>query len=331
MGGVAADTADLRHGKLDRSIIPSCEASSFRDGFNRQHFGFQHHLVNHPSFAVPRLLELYERIQASGQGSALVAWEADQGSPGRKYSQLRKLENIQEAAREIAEGCSLLRLAGAQELDPRYREIHDGILDQASALSGVPLRQKLTWSSMAILLSSPGAVTPYHIDHQSNLLFQIQGEKDIWLFDPMDRNVLTEDEVERYYVGSVNAADYREASQQAARRYRLTSGLGIHNPSLGPHWVKNGPNVSVSVSLNFSLTELEARARVYQTNRYLRRLGFTPRPPGHSFLRDRLKSEAMKLVSKRHPRNLDELLDSMPRRVAGRLREASARSRSAPM
>jgi len=327
-GPVAHSTA-LSEGKPWQSIFPPTQAASFALGLNQRHFAFRHYLANHPLFAVPQLLELHERILARGERGGLAAWEA-QLSPSKKYGQLPKQEDIRKAAWGISEGRSLLRLSGAHEFDPRYKEIHDRILDEAGVLSEFPLRQKVTWSSMTILLSSPGVITPYHIDHQSNLLFQIQGEKDIWLFDPKDRSVLTEDEVERYYAGSVNAAEYREAVQPAAHRYQLKPGLGVHNPSLGPHWVKNGPCVSVSVSLNFSLGELEARARVYQMNRYLRRLGFSPRPPGHSILRDRLKSEMMKLMSKRHSKNLDELLDSMPRRFAGRLRAASARSRAAP-
>lgn len=311
-------------------FFPPTQVASFAVELNRHHFAFQHYLAGHPLFAIPQLLELHERILASGKRGGLAAWEAAQRSPGQKYGQLPKQEDIGEAVSKISEGRSLLRLSGAHEFDPRYEEIHHRILDEAGMLFGFALREKVTWSSMMILLSSPGVITPYHIDHQSNLLFQIQGEKDLWLFDHEDRTVLTDDEVERYYAGSVNAADYREALQPAAHRYRLTPGFGAHNPSLGPHWVKNGPSVSVSVSLNFSLGELEARARVYQMNRYLRRLGFSPRPPQHSVLRDRLKSETMKLLSKRHPKNLEELLDSMPRRFAGRFRAASARARAAP-
>ena len=328
VGGLDRSSGALADGRPDEGIFPSTQAALFGSALNRRHFGFQHRLTNDPLFAIPQLLELHERIMASGQRGGLAGWDAVQPSPGHKFGQLPKRENVQEAAREISKGRSLLRLSGAHEFDPRYKEIHDRILDEAGALAGFPLRRKITWSSMTILLSSPGIITPYHIDHQSNLLLQIQGEKDIWLFDPKDRRVLTEDEIERYYAGSVNAAEYREALQPAAHHYRLAPGLAVHNPSLGPHWVRNGPGVSVSVSVNFSLGKLEARARVYQMNRYLRRIGFSPRPPERSFLDDCLKSETMKLMSRRHPKNLEELLDSMPRRIAARFRAASARSRA---
>ncbi len=130
---------------------------------------------------------------------------------------------------------------------------------------------------MTILLSSPGIITPYHIDHESNLLFQIAGKKEVWLFDPRDPRVLREEEIESFYVGNINAADFRTAAQPLGTLYRLTPGLALHNPPLGPHWVQNGNGVSVSVSLNFSLRSSEPRARVYQMNYYLRRLGWHPR------------------------------------------------------
>ena len=45
----------------------------------------------------------------------------------------------------------------------------------------------------------------------------------------------------------------------------------MHHPPLAPHWVKNGDNVSVSVSVSFCIRSLDHRAKVYQANRLLRR------------------------------------------------------------
>jgi hypothetical protein len=150
-------------------------------------------------------------------------------------------------------------------------------------------------------------------------LFQIRGTKDIWLFDPADRRILSEQEIERYYAGNVHAADFREEMQDTARSYRLTPGLGVHNPPLAPHWVRNGTDISVSLSLNFSLRRLESRARVYQANHYLRRLGIRPLPPERSALVDWLKSKSFRAMAGPAPRSLDELLKPGPRRIAARL------------
>ena len=218
----------------------------------------------------------------------------------------------------IETGSSWLKLSFVQEYDPQYRD-YDQILEDAVDCSGLPLRQALRWSSMTILISSPGIITPYHIDHESNLLFQIAGEKEVWLFDPRDVRALREDEIENFYVGNVNAADFRLAAQPLGFLYRLAPGVALHNPPLGPHWVRNGNGVSVSVSLNFSLRSSEQRARVYQMNYYLRRLGWHPSPPSGSRFRDWIKGSAMRIGAVARPRNLDQLLQPGPRRLWRRL------------
>jgi Cupin-like domain len=316
---------------------PACEvfapdeAQRFREEFNKRHYSFRHNLGNHPLFAIPRLVELAERMIKDGHPGRFVAFRATRQSARTKFSQLSIEESLAEKIRRISEGESWLKLAFAQEADPAFGRLHQRIIDEAAALCDYPLRQELGWSSMTILVSSPGVVTPYHIDHESNFLFQIQGEKEIWLFDPTDRRVLSEQEIERYYAGNVHAADYHEGMQFAGNAYRLTPGTGVHNPPLAPHWVKNGENVSVSVSLNFSLLTLETRARVYQANHYIRRLGIRPLPPERSPVRDRLKSRVTTLFTRARPANLDELLHSGAPYIAGRLHtKLSGKPRASP-
>jgi hypothetical protein len=170
------------------------------------------------------------------------------------------------------------------------------------------------------MVSSPTVVTPYHIDHESNLLFQIAGEKDIWLFDANDSRVLADEEIERFYIGNIHAASFRPDAEPLGRRFHLSPGRGVYNPPLGPHWVKNGGAVSVSVSLNFSLRPSERDARVYQMNHYLRRMGGHPRRPGNTRAVDWMKGAAMRIGAVGRPRNLDELLQPGPRRLWKRLR-----------
>ena len=74
-----------------------------------------------------------------------------------------------------------------------------------------------------MFVASPNIVTPYHIDHEMNFLFQIAGEKDVCLFDPSDRELLPEEEIERFYFGEVTGLPYPEHLQQRGRTFRLTS------------------------------------------------------------------------------------------------------------
>src|SRR5206468_9828879 len=226
--------------QLDANVIDPSAAESFRKALNGAHFSFQHRLDHHPLFSMPKLIELAGQIVANRNMSHYVGVSAVRDSPGRKFSELNRLENLPERLRRIKDGESWVRLSFAQEYDSGYRAVHDRIIDEAAEYSGISLHQQIGWSSMTIMVSSPKIVTPYHIDHESNLLFQIEGEKEVWLFDPSDRRVLTEQEIERFYVGNVQAAEYRPGAQSAGTMYRLKPGHAVHNPPLGPHWVQNG-------------------------------------------------------------------------------------------
>jgi hypothetical protein len=180
-------------------------------------------------------------------------------------------------------------------------------------------------------------VTPYHIDHESNFLAQISGEKDIWLYDQTDRSLLSEVEIEQFYGGDFEAARRREGALGVGTGYRLIPGKVVHHPPLAPHRVANGDNVSVSASFGFCLHPLDLRARVYQANYLLRRFGLRPTPPGRSALRDGIKMAGLGMLSKSNPVDPDEIVMSAltrlraPRRlvknIVGRVRGARSQAK----
>ena len=71
--------------------------------------------------------------------------------------------------------------------------------------------------------------------------------------------------------------------------FTLEPGEAIHIPTHGGHWVRNGEQISISLSLNFEFPPWIHRD-VYRANNYLRRLGLAPRPPGTSPALDRMKA-----------------------------------------
>jgi hypothetical protein len=292
-------------------LIVESQPRQFRDELNRSHFLFVHRLAAHALFETPRLVKLCERMKPK----QVAVYEASAGSPRARPREFTGDWNPAALIAALAKGTTRLRLSGVQAHDEEYRSLLEQILEEVDGLSGFALRREIGWSSMTILLSSPGMTTPYHIDHQSNLLFQMRGRKKVYIFDARDRRVLSDVTIERYYAGDKHAADYREELQGRAAVCELTPGVAVHNPPLGPHWVTNGSDVSVSVSVNYSLRESEGSARVYQVNRYLRRLGLKPAPPGQSPLRDWMKREPLRLLTPARPRSLEELLQSGPGRL----------------
>src|SRR5262245_29695188 len=152
-------------------VFAPAPAQCFRDEFNKHHYAFQHGLARHPLFAIPRLVELAERMIKDGHPERFVTFRATQQSARTKFSQLAIEQSLADKIRGISQGESWLKLAFAQQADPAFGRLHEQIIDEASALCGYPLRRDLGWSSMTILVASPGVVTPYHIDHESNFLF----------------------------------------------------------------------------------------------------------------------------------------------------------------
>ncbi len=146
----------------------------------------------------------------------------------------------------------------------------------------------------AIFISSPGSVTPYHLDAEYNFLFQLRGAKTISVFDRDDRSVLSEEELEeRAKLAQVHRnMAFKDEYQQRARVFELTPGFALHVPSTAPHWVKNGPNVSVSFSAGFSTRSAQRKERIRRFNYGLRRLGLRPAPLGRCGFCDGVKYQA---------------------------------------
>ena len=150
-----------------------------------------------------------------------------------------------------------------------------------------------------IFIASPGAVTPFHIDAECNFLFQIRGEKTLYVCDPEDRDMLPHPEIERFYSGSLMAPTYKPEYQGGAQVHRLGPGTGIHIPVHAAHWVENDDNVSVALSISFVLPSDHARKRIYLANHYLRKFfRWDGSEPGSNALWDTARSAAGGAIEK---------------------------------
>ena len=217
--------------------------------------------------------------------------------------------------RRLPEGRTWLKISSADEADPDYAEVLRQIICDIADLTGRDLLSEITWSSLTIFMASPGIVTPYHIDHEFNFLLQVQGEKDVYLFDQDDRDVLSDIEIEKFYAGDVEAARYKPNLQERGAVFHLTPGAAVHHPPLAPHLVRNGDSVSVSVSIGFCTRTLDRRAKVYQFNSLMRRAGLRPTRPGQSSLRDRMKAAGLEMATSSNAVSREDILFSGFRRV----------------
>lgn len=293
--------------KLPEQIIQT-DPSNFQENFNSSHFMFSHNLAGHPLFEIPRLVELANTILSQGRTNKIQSY-ISKVPVQQKWDHRPKIKQITEAIAHIGESDSWVMLEDVQ-VDPEYAALLNQIISELEILTGKPLRKEMTWLGAYIFIGSPNSITPYHIDSELNFLFQIQGEKDMSLFNQNDRSVLSEDEIEKFYIGDLNVANYRKENQSKASIYHLQPGKGLHHPILAPHWAKNENNVSVALSILFYLRPYDLKARIYQFNSYLRKLGLEPTPPGKSALRDRIKIFALGLFSDHQPKSKFTILRS---------------------
>ena len=134
------------------------------------------------------------------------------------------------------------------------------------------------------------------MDPEYNFLLQVRGSKKITIWNPADRSILSEQELEDYYSEREFQILFKEEYRAKAKRFSLAPGRGLHFPVTAPHFVENGDEVSISFSITFQTPASERRRFLYGANARLRQLGFKPSPVGRSALRDSTKQIAFRTI-----------------------------------
>jgi hypothetical protein len=266
------------------------DPKAFRRQFNRASFEFQHRLVGHPLFALPRLLEL-ARDTSRARPKDLY-YDAGNVRVDQRWDQTPRASFSVEEALERIEHCGAWIILHKADKDPEYAALLKQCMAELQALIGLDLDRVMKVQEIILFVTSPLRVTSYHIDRECNFLLQIRGAKTLSVFDQKDRIVLPEEELERFWSVDHNAAVHKPELQGRAREFAMIPGTVVHIPVNAPHWVKNHDNVSISVSVNFQFRD-RMLANVYRANYALRKFGVHPMPPGRSGLRDLLKSCAV--------------------------------------
>jgi len=268
------------------------DPSSFEVSYGRKPFTFGHRLVGHPLFEMDRLLELAEAMTHVPNG---VVYNSSKVGIGQRWDQTPEPQrSVIETLRDIetADGWILLKRA---DHVPEYRALLESCLNEMEEAYGRKLDGLVKYRNCSIFINSPNRITNYHVDREWNCLLQIQGTKRISVFDREDREVLTEEEIERFWTVDNNAAVWKPQFEDRAEVFALAPGTALHIPINAPHWVQNGPSVSVSMSANFHIHD-SLLGYVYRTNYWLRRAGFRPTPPGRSKWVDAAKGNGYKTI-----------------------------------
>lgn len=276
----------------ENSALLGIDPIEFAENFDRRPFCISHRLSDHPLFDMERLLQLAQTLPESHieyNAGTLPVNQDQKLTPRNGLS-------VAETVRRIRE-CKSWMVLKWVETDPAYRELLEQCLSEVREHSE-PLRPGMRSPQAFIFLTSPGSVTPYHIDPEHNFLLQVRGSKTVRLFDGLDPTILTHEELERFYGAKQRNMTLRDENRDRCWTYDLQPGYGLHFPVTFPHWVQNGNDVSISFSITFRTPDLDCRRAVYSVNHQLRRWGLQPTPYGCRPSLDQWKYQTMRALGK---------------------------------
>lgn len=254
-----------------------------------------HRLGGHPLLQLDALVELGQRLEARH----LVRTHSDAATAGSSFADAPQLHPNRRSAAEtlsaIADAHAWMSLLNVQA-DPLYRTLVDEVLDAVRPLVE-PRDPGMCFRAGWIFVSSPGAVTPFHIDHEHNFILQVAGRKRLYTWDPMDRGVVSERAQELFHERhSRELVTWDEAFRARARVFELEPGQGGYMPSTSAHMVENGDQPSITVSFTYYTDATRRRELLYRGNARMRAMGLSPSPVGRSPARDQAKTLLLQAV-----------------------------------
>jgi hypothetical protein len=263
----------------------------FAGGYPAAPLKLEHGLSGHPLLALDALAELAGALPPESieyNPGALPIGIAPEDVPPPALSVVETIRSIGTAGSWVV----LKRV----EQHPAYAALLDEVLaDLAGAIE--PRTGDMLRREAFVFVSSPGAVTPFHFDPEHNVLFQIAGSKTVTIFPAGEPAIAGPQVDEEFHLGQRHRnLPWHDSLAALGEPYALAAGEALHIPVKAPHWVENGPEVSVSLSVTWRSEWSFAEADAHAFNRVLRRLGVEPRRPAPFPAQNRAKALSYRLI-----------------------------------
>jgi hypothetical protein len=250
-----------------------------------------HNLADSPMLELPALAELAEQLPETSveynRGDLPIGVDGKPDAPDLP---------IGETIRRVHEANSWAVLKNIEQA-PVYEALLMELLGELRPEIEAKTGEMLAPQGF-IFISSPNAVTPYHFDPEHNILLQLQGSKVMTQFPAGDTRFVPDEFHEQYHFGGARELAWDDSFLEHGREFPLTAGEALFVPVMAPHFVRNGPESSISLSItwrsSWSYAESEARA----FNRIMRRFGASPKAPGRFPHRNTAKSAAFRALRK---------------------------------
>jgi len=251
-----------------------------------------HGLCGHPLLQIEALAALAARIRpvdVEYNRADLPVGIAPEDTPGNGLS-------VEETIRSIEHNGSWMVLKFVDQ-DPVYRAFLAETLAELEPLvrpaTGAMLKQEAF-----VFISSPGAVTPFHFDPEHNILLQIRGRKVINVFPAGEPTIADGEAHEAFHNGGHRNLPWRDEFAAQGAAFALEPGTAVYVPVKAPHWVRNGPAVSISFSITWRSEWSYREEYAHRMNALLRRAGIRPDAPRRYPHQNHLKSLGYRAVEK---------------------------------
>ena len=251
-----------------------------------------HNLTSHPLLEIEALAQLAEKLPITSveynRGDLPIGVDGKPGSNGM---------TIAETIRRVAEAESWAVLKNIEQV-PAYESLLMSLLEEIRPEIEAATGAMLTPQGF-IFVSSPNSVTPYHFDPEHNILLQIRGSKVMTQFPAGDTRFVPDEAHETYHSGGPRELKWDDAMLEHGTEFPLTPGEALFVPVMAPHFVRNGPAPSVSLSITWrsEWSYRESDARIF--NAILRERGFIrPKAPGRWPQQNYAKAYAFRVMRK---------------------------------
>ena len=267
------------------AVFPHASRDAFARAYPETPHLLRHTLRDDPRMALDALAALAEALPESSieynRGKLPIGIDGKPGANGL---------SIGETIRRIATSDSWAVLKNIEQ-EPTYRALLMDLLDELRPVISATTGELLTPQGF-IFVSSPDAVTPYHFDPEHNILLQLRGSKVMTQFPAGDTRYAPDEVHESYHLGGPRELPWDDAWLADGTPFAIDPGEALYVPVMAPHFVRNGPQSSISLSITWrsEWSYAEAGARCF--NGTVRKLGLSPRPPGRWPARNRAKSLA---------------------------------------
>lgn len=226
-----------------------------------------HGLSGHPLLTVRAIAALAERLpgeQVEYNPGKLPLGITAENTP-------RPTLSIAETIRTIGDNGSWMVLKNV-ERDAAYGALLDEALEPLRAV--VEARTgPMAHREAFIFLTSPGSVTPFHMDPEHNILLQIAGGKVMTVFPAGDPALVPPEKSEAFHIGAHRNLIWDEAFLAKGTQVSMQPGDAILVPVKAPHFVHNGDRVSISFSITWRSERSVAESELHSLNRLLRKRG----------------------------------------------------------